>query len=58
MGIWMELGIFIVVLGWGLWQLYDVRQAKAQRVAEEARRASQAAEESKATKEPKTGPLA
>lgn len=30
MGIWLELGIFIVVLGWCFWQLYDVKQAKAQ----------------------------
>lgn len=43
MGIWMELGIFIVVLGWGFWQLYDVKQAKLRRIADEAQRASEAA---------------
>ena len=34
MGIWLELGIFIVVLIWGLWQIRDARQAHARRVAE------------------------
>lgn len=24
MGIWIELGIFILVLAFGLWQIYDV----------------------------------
>lgn len=47
MGMWIELGIFIVVLAWGFWQLYDVKQAKAQRIAEEARQAAaRAAQES------------
>jgi type II secretory pathway component PulM len=50
MGIWLELGIFLVVIAWGFWQLYDVKQAKAQRIAEEARQAAaqaaQAAQES------------
>ncbi len=58
MGIWMELGIFIVVLGWGVWQLYDVKQAKAQRVAEEARRAAQAGDEPKQSTEAKAVPTA
>ncbi|MFM7341841.1 MAG: hypothetical protein ACKOCZ_03340 [Betaproteobacteria bacterium] len=42
MGIWLELGIFIVVLIWGLWQIRDARQAHARSVAE--RKARQAAE--------------
>jgi hypothetical protein len=29
MGIWIELGIFIVVLLWGVWQLHDVKKALA-----------------------------
>ena len=29
MGIWMELGIFLVVLAFGVWQLWDVKKAKA-----------------------------
>jgi hypothetical protein len=29
MGIWMELGIFIVVLIWGAWQWHDARKALA-----------------------------
>jgi hypothetical protein len=38
MGIWLELGIFIVVLLWGFWQLHDVKQARAKTLAEKARR--------------------
>ena len=34
---WIELGIFIVVLVWGVWQLYDVKQAQARTRAEKAR---------------------
>lgn len=30
MGIWLELGIFIVVIAFGLWQLHDVRRAQEQ----------------------------
>lgn len=37
MGIWLELGIFIVLIAWGFWQLHDVKQAKAKRLADEAR---------------------
>ena len=35
MGIWLELGIFVVVLAWGFWQLHDVRQARARTRARE-----------------------
>ncbi|WP_439519159.1 hypothetical protein [Hydrogenophaga sp.] len=35
MAIWMELGIFIVVLAFGVWQLWDVKKAKAERLARE-----------------------
>ena len=42
MGIWIELGIFLVVIVWGFWQLHAVKQAKAQRLAEEARKAREA----------------
>lgn len=42
MGIWLELGIFILVLIWGLWQIRDARRAHARSVAErKAREASQ-----------------
>lgn len=44
MGMWVELGIFGVVLAWCFWQLYDVKQAKAQRIAEEVRQAKLAGE--------------
>jgi hypothetical protein len=40
MGIWIELGIFIVVLLWGLWQLHDVKKALAKTRAEKARQAT------------------
>ena len=43
MGIWLELGIFILVLIWGIWQIRDARQAHAKSVAErKAREAAQA----------------
>ncbi len=42
MGIWLELGIFVLVLIWGLWQIRDARQALAKSVAErKAREAAQ-----------------
>lgn len=31
MGIWLELGIFLVVLLFGIWQLYDVKKAIRER---------------------------
>ncbi len=38
MGMWIELGIFGLVLVFAWWQLHDVKKAKAQRLAEEARK--------------------
>lgn len=40
MGIWIELGVFIVVLLWGVWQLHDVKQAQARTRADKARQAA------------------
>ena len=40
MGIWVELGIFGLALAFGLWQLYDVKQAR-----EETRRRKEKARE-------------
>ena len=31
MGIWIELGVFVLALAFGLWQIWDVKQAMAQR---------------------------
>lgn len=31
MGIWLELGIFLVILAWGLWQLHDVKKTIRER---------------------------
>lgn len=36
MGIWIELGIFLVVLAFGVWQLRDVKKAQAERRRREA----------------------
>ena len=36
MGIWIELGVFLVALGVGVWQLRDVKKAQAERRAREA----------------------
>lgn len=43
MGIWIELGIFIVVLACGVWQLHDVKKELARTRAEKARQAGLAA---------------
>lgn len=42
MGMWLELGIFGVVLVWGFWQLHDVKKARQQTQADKARAAAQA----------------
>jgi|LauGreDrversion4_2_1035121.scaffolds.fasta_scaffold55872_5 heme exporter protein D len=34
MGIWLELGIFVVVLIFGIWQIRDAKRAHARSVAE------------------------
>ncbi len=39
MGIWLELGIFLLVIVWGIWQLYDVKKAQAKTRAEKAAQA-------------------
>ena len=36
MGIWLELGIFLVILAFGVWQLHDVKKAQAERRRREA----------------------
>lgn len=28
MGIWLELGIFLLVIAFGLWQIHDVKKAR------------------------------
>jgi len=40
MGIWIELGIFLLVIVWGIWQLYDVKKAQAKTRAERAAHAA------------------
>ena len=47
-GIWLELGVFVLVLLFGLWQIRDAKQAHAKTVAErKAREATQAAPEAR-----------
>ena len=36
MGIWVELGIFVLALAFGLWQIQDVKKAQAERLRREA----------------------
>ncbi len=40
MGIWIELGIFILVIAWALWQIHDVKKAQAKTRADKAREAA------------------
>ena len=37
MGIWMELGVFLLVFVFAAWQFHDLRKARAEREAREAR---------------------
>ena len=40
MGIWVELGVFVLALAFGLWQIHDVKKAR-----EASRRRRQAEED-------------
>ena len=40
MGIWIELGVFVVALAFGIWQLRDVRRAQAELRAREEKDSS------------------
>ena len=35
MGIWIELGLFLGFIAFGLWQFHDVKKAQAERRARE-----------------------
>ena len=37
MGIWIELGVFLLVFVFAAWQFHDLREARAEREAREAR---------------------
>lgn len=41
MGMWIELGIFILVIVFALWQIQDVKKARAKTQAHKARQADQ-----------------
>jgi hypothetical protein len=36
MGIWIELGIFVLALAFGMWQIHDVKKAMKERQRREA----------------------
>lgn len=38
MGIWVELGVFILAIAFGLWQIRDVKKAMAERKRRESGR--------------------
>ena len=47
MGIWVELGIFVLAIAFGLWQIHDVKQAReATRRQREREREAQARQDS------------
>ena len=54
MGIWLELGIFGLVLAFAFWQMHDVRKAQAQTRAQRALEKAQAQDAAEAanSKEP------
>ena len=37
MGMWIELGVFVLALAFGLWQIHDVKKAMRERERREAR---------------------
>lgn len=43
MGIWIELGVFVLALAFGLWQIHDVKKAQKRTAQERASKAEQAA---------------
>ena len=40
MGIWIELGVFLLVFVFAIWQFRDLKQARAEREARQAREAA------------------
>lgn len=51
MGIWLELGIFLVILAFGVWQLFDVKKAIREREQQRAREIAAGAPTDKAAGE-------
>lgn len=41
MGMWIELGLFLLVFVWGFWQLHDVKKAQAKTQADNAQQAAE-----------------
>ncbi len=42
MGIWLELGVFLLVFVFAAWQFHDLRKARAEREARQRAEAEQA----------------
>ena len=47
MGIWLELGIFLLVIAFGLWQIHDVKKAREATRRQRAQEAQARADERK-----------
>lgn len=47
MGIWIELGVFVLALAFGIWQIQDVKKAR-----EQTRRAKQNEKEKRGEESP------
>ena len=45
MGIWIELGVFLLVFVFAAWQFHDLRKARPEREAREARERSERKDE-------------
>ena len=56
MGIWIELGVFVLALAFGLWQIHDVKKARewTQRQKAQALREAQARQASEGAAETET----
>ena len=59
MGIWIELGIFLLAFVFAAWQFHDLKKAKAERLARERAQAqAQAQAEAKLTDDALADPAA
>ncbi|MEY4977496.1 MAG: hypothetical protein RIQ97_2691 [Pseudomonadota bacterium] len=63
MGIWIELGVFVLALAFGLWQIHDVKKAReatrrAKEQAEAAQKSGNAADPAPSSGDQGPGPKA
>ncbi len=52
MGIWVELGIFVLAIAFGLWQIHDVKQAREATRRQREREAQAEQERARQTSDP------